>query len=131
MDVARIFDVPIQDVKELNKSIDIRADDEETKLEQLRPINEKLDEFAEKYPDVWTHALRLEGLIANTSKHAAGVVITDKPCADYMALERSNKGDLVTSWSDRIDFPAVSDHGFVKLDALGVKGLDQACSRSL
>ena len=47
-----------------------------------------------------------------------------------MALERGKKGDLVTSWSDAAEFPAVSDHGFVKLDCLGITGLtkhDYAC----
>lgn len=123
IDVARTFDIDYNEVNELSKTIDIRQDDEETTLEQIRPINEKLDAFAEKYPDVWKHALRMEGSIRNASKHAAGVVITDKPIWEYMPLERGKKGDLVTSWSDRADFPAVSDHGLVKLDALGTKGL--------
>ena len=123
IDVARTFDVDFQEVEELSKAIDIRADDEETTLEEIRSVNDTLDRFAEKYPEVWTHALRLEGTVANTSKHAAGVVITDKPITTYMPLERGHKGDQVTSWSDRADFPAVSDHGLVKLDMLGIKGL--------
>jgi DNA polymerase-3 subunit alpha len=122
-DVARAFDVPFMEVRELNDSIDIRAEDEETTLEEIRPINEKLDKFAVKYPEVWKHALRLQGTVRNTSKHAAGVVITDRPVMDYMPLERGRKGEHVTSWSDRADFPAVSDHGLVKLDMLGIKGL--------
>lgn len=125
LDVARAFDVPHGAVKKLNKTIDIRADDEETKLEELRPINEDLDDFAKKYPEVWKHSLRLEGTIRNASKHAAAVVITKGPVADQMPLERSKKGGIITSWADRADFPAVSDHGFVKYDFLGVKGLDK------
>jgi DNA polymerase-3 subunit alpha len=122
-DVARTFDVPFVEINELNATIDIRAEDEETTLEEIRPINDKLDEFAKKYPDVWKHALRLEGMVRNASKHAAGVVITDEPVTRYMPLERGKKGDHVTSWSDRADFPAVSDYGLLKLDMLGIKGL--------
>ena len=123
LDVGRAFDVPYTEVESLNKTIDIRADDEETTLEQIRQINPDLDAFAEKYPEVWMHATRLEGTVRNQSKHAAGVVITDRPITDYIPLERGKKGDHVTSWSDRADFPAVSDHGLVKLDILGIKGL--------
>ena len=68
--------------------------------------------------------------MANAGKHAAGIIITPKPINEYMALERGKKGDLVTSWSDAAEFPAVSDHGFVKLDCLGITGLtkhDYAC----
>jgi DNA polymerase-3 subunit alpha len=125
IDVARVFDVPHKDTEPVRKSIDIGQEDDETTLEQLRPINEKLQEFADNYPEVYEQALRLEGMVATASKHAAGVVITDKPITDYMPLERGKKGDQVTSWSDRADFPAVSEYGFVKLDALGVKGLSK------
>lgn len=123
IDVARVFDINYQEVEALSKTIDIRADDDETTLEEIRTVNETLDKFADKYPEVWEHALRLEGTVANASKHAAGVVISRRPVIADMPTERGKKGDLVTSWSDRADFPAVSDHGFVKIDALGIKGL--------
>jgi DNA-directed DNA polymerase III PolC len=125
IDVARVYDVPHKEIEPVRKSIDIGQEDDETTLEQLRPINEHLQKFADDHPDVYEQALRLEGMVATASKHAAGVVITDKPVTDYMPLERGKKGDQVTSWSDRADFPAVSDYGFVKLDALGVKGLSK------
>lgn len=125
VDVARVFDIPSKEVEPVRKSIDIGQEDDETTLEQLRPINEHLQKFADDHPNVYEEALRLEGMIATASKHAAGVVITDKPITDYMPLERGKKGDQVTSWSDRADFPAVSEYGFVKLDALGVKGLSK------
>jgi DNA polymerase-3 subunit alpha len=121
--LGRVYDLPFMEMKTLTDTIEIRQDSEETKLEELLPINEKLQAFKEKYPQIWDHALRLEGTVQNAGKHAAGVIITPLPVAHYMALERGKKGDLVTSWSDAADFPVVSDYGFVKLDALGIKGL--------
>ena len=38
-------------------------------------------------------------------------------------LNAGRRAILSRRWSDRADFPAVSDHGFVKLDMLGLKGL--------
>lgn len=125
VDVARVYDIPSKEVEPVRKSIDIGQEDDETTLEQLRPINENLQKFADDHPEVYAQALRLEGMVATASQHAAGVVITDKPITDYMPLERGKKGNQVTSWSDRADFPAVSEYGFVKLDALGVKGLSK------
>jgi DNA polymerase III subunit alpha len=128
--LCRVFDVPYLEAKEVTDTIDIRPDDEETKLEELLPLNEKLRQFKSKYPHIWEHAVRLEGSVANVGKHAAGVIITPKPIIEYMALERGKKGDLVTSWADSADFQAVSDNGFMKVDMLGLKGLqrhDYAC----
>jgi DNA polymerase-3 subunit alpha len=124
-DLCRAFDLPYIEAHDLTDSIEIRQDDEETTLEQLLPINEKLQVFKTKYPHIWEHALRLEGSIANAGKHAAGIIITPKPIVEYMALERGKKGDLVTSWSDAADFSVISDYGFVKLDALGITGLSK------
>jgi DNA polymerase-3 subunit alpha len=123
--ICRAFDVPYLDAKEVTDTIDIRPDDEETKLEELLPINEKLRGFKARYPQIWEHAVRLEGSVANVGKHAAGVIITPKPIIEYMALERGKKGDLVTSWADSADFAAISDNGFIKIDLLGLQGLER------
>ena len=129
-DLCRVFNVPYMEAMAVTNTIDIRQDSEETTLEELIPINDTLRAFRDLHPEIWTHALRLEGLVANAGKHAAGIIITPEPIGEYMALERGKRGDLVTSWSDAADFPAVSDHGFVKLDCLGITGLtkhDYAC----
>lgn len=129
-DLCRVYDVPYAEAHAVTDTIDIRQDDEETTLEELLPLNDKLQEFKANQPEIWEQALRFEGRIANSGKHAAAIIITPEPVVNYMSLERGKKGDLVTSWSDAADFPVVSDYGFVKLDALGIKGLqkhDYAC----
>lgn len=132
-DLARTFDIPQIEGRRLTTPIEIRQDSEETTLEEIYPLYEHLQTFKKDHPmgeEIWKHALRLEGSVANAGKHAAGVIITPKPIVEYMALERGKSGDLVTSWSDASDFSIISDYGFVKLDALGIKGLqvhDYAC----
>jgi len=123
-DLCRAFDINPQEAKRVTKPIEIRQDSEETTLEEILPLYEHLQKFKEAQPEIWKHALRLEGTVANAGKHAAGVIVTPKPIATYMALERGKSGDLVTSWSDAADFAVISDYGFVKLDALGIKALD-------
>lgn len=123
--LCRVYDVPYLEAQAVTDTIDIRPDDEETKLEELLPINEKLREFKSKYPHIWEHAIILEGTVSNYGKHAAGVVITPEPIIEYMALERGKKGDLVTAFADSADFLAISDNGFIKIDLLGLKGLER------
>ena len=122
-DLARVYGVPLPEAMAVTESIEIRPDDEETKLEEILPLNEKLQAFKSDHPEIWKHALRLEGTVANAGKHAAGIVVTPEPVAEYMALERGKKGDLVTSWSDAADFAAISDNGLLKYDFLGITGL--------
>lgn len=124
-DVCRVFDdrITFLEAKSITDTIEIRQDSEETTLEELLPLNEKLQWLKEAHPDIWKVALDLEGGVANAGKHAAGIIITPKPVREYMALERGKKGDLVTSWSDAADFQAISDNGFLKYDFLGIEGL--------
>src|SRR4029079_8833538 len=77
-DLCRVFDDQISYAEAMlvTNTIEIRQDDEETTLEELVPINDKLKEFSTKYPEIWKHALRLEGQVANAGKHAAGIIIT-------------------------------------------------------
>ncbi len=124
-DLCRVYDVPYEEAHGVTDTIEIRQDDEETTLEEILPTNDKLKEFKSNHPDIWEHALRIEGSVKNAGKHAAGIIITPKPVVEYMALERGKQGDLVTSWSDAADFPVVSDYGFLKIDALGIVGLDR------
>jgi len=124
-DLCRVYDIPYGEAHAVTDTIDIRQDDEDTTLEEILPNNNRLKDFKKKHPDIWEHALRLEGSVKNAGKHAAGIIITPGPVVEYIALERGKKGDLVTSWSDAADFPVVSDYGFLKIDALGITGLDR------
>lgn len=124
-DLSRVYGVPLTESRMVMDSIDIRQDDEETTLEEILPLNEKLAKWKTDHPEIWQHALRLEGTVANAGKHAAGIIVTPKPIQEYMALERGKKDDLVTSWSDAADFQVISDYGLMKYDFLGLTGLSK------
>lgn len=121
--VSKVFDIDYLETKTVTDTINIKADDEETTLLQLAQINPALEAYSKKYPEVWQICNDLEGLPENASKHAAGVIIAPFKIADRMPLERDKKGGMVTGWSDTASFPAVSDHGFLKIDYLGIAGL--------
>lgn len=125
LDLCRTYGIDYQYTRQVTDTIEISQSDEETTLVEILPGNPVLQEFAKKNPELWRHALRLDQSLANSGKHAAGIIITPEPIKEYMALERSKDGGVVTSWSDAADFMAVSDHGFLKYDFLSLKSLSK------
>ena len=65
-------------------------------------------------------ALQLEGLPRNSSTHAAGVVIGDRPLAQLVPLYRDPRSDMPVT---QFDMKYVEDTGLVKFDFLGLKTL--------
>ena len=65
-------------------------------------------------------ALQLEGLPRNSSTHAAGVVIGDRPLAQLVPLYRDPRSDMPVT---QFDMKYVESSGLVKFDFLGLKTL--------
>ena len=73
------------------------------------------DERVKKLIDT---ARELEGMPRNTSTHAAGVVITARPVADYVPLSR-NDDTIVTQYT----MTTIEELGLLKMDFLGLRNL--------
>ncbi len=65
-------------------------------------------------------AMQLEGLPRNSSTHAAGVVIGDRPLAKLVPLYRDPRSDMPVT---QFDMKYVESSGLVKFDFLGLKTL--------
>jgi len=65
-------------------------------------------------------AMMLEGLPRNSSTHAAGVVIGDRPLSQLVPLYRDPKSDMPVT---QFDMKYVEGAGLVKFDFLGLKTL--------
>jgi DNA polymerase-3 subunit alpha len=65
-------------------------------------------------------AMMLEGLPRNSSTHAAGVVIGDRPLSELVPLYRDPKSDMPVT---QFDMKYVEYAGLVKFDFLGLKTL--------
>lgn len=76
----------------------------------------KSEERAKKIIDM---SLELEGLPCSTSKHAAGVIIADRPVRDYIPLAVAKTGELVSEY----DAVTCEKLGLLKMDFLGLKTL--------
>ena len=82
-------------------------------------------EFKEAYNteevtrEVVDMALVLEDVARNSSVHAAGVVISDKPLVELLPLKQDEDGTIVTQYA----MNPVGDLGLLKMDFLGLKTL--------
>ncbi len=73
------------------------------------------DMSVKRYVDT---AMQIEGMPRNTTTHAAGVVITDKPISEYVPLAK-NDDITVTQYT----MTELDELGLLKMDFLGLKNL--------
>lgn len=89
-----------------------------TLTEAAKTVKE-IDEFKGNYPQIWRHALGLEGVMRSLGKHAAGIVVADEPIANRAVIEIREQVKVV-NW----DRSSIESWGLVKLDILGLSTLD-------
>lgn len=75
----------------------------------------------DEYPDLWSLAQRIEGLICRYGVHAGGVIFVDHPFTDNTALMKSPKGVISTQY----DLHDSEDVGLIKYDVLSINALDK------
>jgi len=125
-DVARTLDVPLREVDKIAKSIPagpnakplsaLLGDDPEDSDKDLKAIRDSSKEMG----TLFEYCLNLEGLSRHFSKHAAGVVIADRPVLEYVPLAVDRKlGTIMTQWAG----PYLEDLGLLKMDYLGLRTL--------
>ena len=79
----------------------------------------EIDKFKDEQPEIWNHALHLEGAMRAFGRHAAGVVVAGEPLVNRAVIE-TRSDSPVTNWDKR----TVEDWGLVKMDILGLSTLD-------
>ena len=121
-DTGRVLQMGYNQVDRLAKLVPNHPTDPWT-LE--RTMNGSADFVAEYKADsqirrLVDQAMMLEGLPRNSSTHAAGVVIGDRPLSQLVPLYRDPKSDMPVT---QFDMKYVEGAGLVKFDFLGLKTL--------
>ncbi len=116
-DVGRAMGMAYRDVDEVARAIPHELGI--TLPEALRlPDLKQLYEGSDKVRQLVDTAMALEGMPRNVSIHAAGVVITERPVADYVPLAVSG-GTVITQF----DMDTVARLGVLKFDFLALRYL--------
>ncbi|UGQ17368.1 DNA polymerase III subunit alpha [Borrelia sp. RT1S] len=118
-DVGRVLDIPFAESNELTKLI---PDGPKVSLKAVL-ADKTLKEYFNKgplYKEMMDAALVLEGMNRHVSTHAAGIVISRAPLAEYVPLYKDYKQNTV---STQYTMDLLEDCGLVKMDFLGLKTL--------
>ncbi len=117
-DISRVHNLAFADADRLAKMIpdelNITLEDAVTKSAELRDEVTR-NPIAKR---IFDQARVLEGMVRNTGKHAAGIIITDKPLDEFVPLTLQ-EGDVTVQF----DMSAVGKLGLLKMDFLGLKTL--------
>ncbi|BBM89029.1 DNA polymerase III subunit alpha [Spirochaetota bacterium] len=130
-DVSRVFNIDFQTSNRLSTLISSygAADDDGSDSQPLSSLqvsyensNELKNQIfaSEQLKQVYLHSLKLENLIRQTSIHAAGVVIADKPLHNYIPLTKNEEDSAVSQYDGRF---LESHCGLLKMDILGLRAL--------
>ncbi len=121
-DCGRILQMPYGQVDRLTKMVPNHPTDPWTLPRALNGAAEFRREYdndreVKRLVDL---AMQLEGFPRNSSTHAAGVVIGDRPLAELVPLYRDPRSDMPVT---QFDMKFVEASGLVKFDFLGLKTL--------
>jgi len=121
-DTGRILQMSYGHVDRLCKMVPNHPTDPWTLPRALNGVNEFRREYendgeVKRLVDL---AMKLEGFPRNSSTHAAGVVIGDRPLSQLVPLYRDPRSDMPVT---QFDMKYVEGAGLVKFDFLGLKTL--------
>ena len=121
-DTGRILQMSYGQVDRLCKLVPNHPTDPWTLPRTLNGVSEFRREYEtnDEVKRLVDLAMQLEGLPRNSSTHAAGVVIGDRPLAQLVPLYRDPRSDMPVT---QFDMKYVEDSGLVKFDFLGLKTL--------
>ncbi len=121
-DVGRVMQLPLGLVDRLAKMVPSNPANPVTLKEAIasEPDLQNARDNDEDVAQLLSTALELEGLYRNTSTHAAGVVIGDRPLVQLAPLYRDPRSDIPAT---QFNMKWAEKGGLVKFDFLGLKTL--------
>lgn len=121
VDVSRVFEIPVAEVRAITTKMD--NDVNKLEWEAAKELYPQLEKFDQKYPQVGKIVRRLRGRHYRLGKHAAGIVISDRPLTDIVPLLQ-REGKVMSAWAEGQATSDLKTVGLVKFDILGLENLN-------
>ncbi len=117
-DVGRAMGMPYAAVdnvaKKIPRTLGITIEKALSESDELKSLYNS----DEQIKDLINTAKSVEGMPRNSSTHAAGIVITDRPVSDYVPLARNDESVLT-----QFTMTTIEELGLLKMDFLGLRTL--------
>lgn len=113
-DIGRVLGIPFEVTNEITKNLGNETVEEALNLGLL-------DEYKDKYPELFEYASKLSGLPKSFGVHPCGKVVAVREVMYYNATEYNDKQNV---WVLQGDMHSADDLGLVKIDLLSIRTLD-------
>src|SRR5262249_1395936 len=121
-DVGRVLDYSFADTDRIAKLYPAPKQGKDFPLKdalEMEPRLKAVRERGAREEQLFDYAFRLEGLLRHASKHAAGIVIAERPLIESLPLFVDKDGAVMTQYP----YADVDAIGLIKFDFLGLKTL--------
>ncbi len=118
--LARVLDM---DYGEGERIISLLPEEAVMTLDQALESEPELKKIIGEDPRMarlWSLARKLEGIVSNPGKHAAGVVISDEKLTNHVPLYKAPSDDIIVT---QFEMKAIENIGLLKMDLLGLRTL--------
>ncbi len=119
-DIGRVLDIPYSTVDKVAKLIPASGNFKISieKALKMSPELNKIYKENNQVKELVDLAMKVEGMPRHASTHAAGIVITDMACDEYVPLQ-SDDGQIITQFP----MTTIEELGLLKMDFLGLRTL--------
>ena len=121
-DTGRALGMAYADVDQVARLVPFRARSLSEAMEMEPNLKDAYDND-ETLRRLIENAGRLEGVVRHSSTHAAGVVISKEPLAEYVPLQRPIKGTDDNVAMTQFSMDPIAQLGLLKMDFLGLTNL--------
>lgn len=121
-DVLRVYKIDYKDANRFTKDLESSLSFEDN-YNTIIASDPWMKSFYEKHKEKIDIALKLVGKTRGMSKHAGGVVVSDKPVYEYIPVERV-QGEVVTAYEESGQSQILDENSIVKFDILGISVLE-------
>jgi DNA polymerase-3 subunit alpha len=120
-DVGRVLEFSFGETDRIAKLYPAPVQGKDHPLEKALELEPRLNEMRsrEREKPLFEYAFKLEGLLRHASKHAAGIVISDRPLSENLPLFVDKDRAVLTQYP----YGDVEWIGLIKFDFLGLKTL--------
>ncbi|WP_029513360.1 DNA polymerase III subunit alpha [Mycoplasmopsis primatum] len=118
-DAGRILEIPLADINRISKSINSFANYES--MEEEYKNNLLFQKEMSKFPTLYKHASKMQGLPRQYGIHAAGIIIAKSNLDSYVPVFENSYKFLQV----QVPMEFVEDFGLLKIDLLGLKTLTE------
>ncbi|MGH7859239.1 MAG: DNA polymerase III subunit alpha, partial [Candidatus Binatia bacterium] len=121
-DVGRVLEFSFAETDRIAKLYPAPKQGKDYPLEKALEMEPRLREVRDRgqnEKELFENALKLEGLFRHASKHASGVVISNRPLVEDVPLFVDPDGNILTQYT----YGDIDAIGLIKFDFLGLKTL--------